>query len=77
MIGGSHRAARRWRIAKQQYLDGIVIHLQVDDIGRMALVEEIQTDDRSPCSAHHPDLRPAAHRDEEVDLARLTRAAVS
>ena len=29
-------------VAKQQYLDGIVIHLQVEDIGRSALVEEIQ-----------------------------------
>ncbi len=63
-------------IARQQYLDGIVIHQQVEDIGPLRLADDI-----------HASVRPAAppiilmtaggmSSEEEVELARLTRAGV-
>ena len=63
-------------VVKQQYLDGIVIHLQVDDIGPLNLVDEIQ----SQTGPHLPPIIFVGNRplttDEELDLARLTRTTI-
>jgi CheY-like chemotaxis protein len=61
---------------KQQYLDGIVIHLQVDDIGPLSLVDEIQ----SEAGPHITPVILICDRplttDEELDLERLTRNTI-
>jgi CheY-like chemotaxis protein len=63
-------------VARGQYLDGIVVHLQVDDIGTFALLEEIQ----AQTGPHVPPVivfcdRPLAPA-EEVEFSRLARASV-
>jgi HAMP domain-containing protein/signal transduction histidine kinase/DNA-binding response OmpR family regulator len=62
--------------AKQQFLDGIVIQLDIEDIGALQLAEEIQ----HHCSPYVPPIvllstRPMTS-DEEMDLVRLTRTSV-
>jgi signal transduction histidine kinase/CheY-like chemotaxis protein/HAMP domain-containing protein len=63
-------------VVKQQYLDGIVIHLHTEDIGPLPLVEEIQTN----LSPHVPPIMVVATRQligaEEANLARLSRASI-
>jgi len=63
-------------VVKHQYLDGIVIHLRVDDIAPLSLVEEIQTK-AGPYIA--PVIlvcdRPLT-TDEDLDLTRLTRTTI-
>jgi signal transduction histidine kinase/DNA-binding response OmpR family regulator len=63
-------------VVKQQYLDGIVIHSHVEDIGPLSLVEEIQ----SQAGPHIPPIilfcdRPLT-ADEELDFTRLTRSNI-
>jgi len=63
-------------VLKQQYVDGIVMHLQLDDIEPLCLVEEIQ----AQAGPHIPPIILVCNRaltdDEELDLARLTRNTV-
>jgi CheY-like chemotaxis protein/two-component sensor histidine kinase len=63
-------------IVKQQYLDGIVIHLSLDDIAPLKLMEEIQT----VISPYVPPMIVLADReltpDEELDLAHVSRTSV-
>jgi len=63
-------------VMKQQYVDGIVMHFQLDDIEPLSLVEEIQ----EQAGPHIPPVILVCNRaltdDEELDLARLTRTAV-
>jgi CheY-like chemotaxis protein len=60
-------------VLKHQYVDGIVMHLQLDDIEPLSLVEETQTQ----AGPHIPPIILVCDRaltaDEELDLARLTR----
>src|SRR6202040_2762632 len=61
---------------KHQYLDGIVIHPDLKDIGPLQLVEEIQ----NYLSPHVPPMilmaTSALTATEEQDLARATRVSV-
>ncbi len=61
---------------KQQYLDGIVIHLQIHGIAPLALVEEIQ----NHAGPYAPPILLMCDRlltpDEELELARLGRAGI-
>jgi hypothetical protein len=63
-------------VLKQQYLDGIVVHLRIDGIAPMALVEEIQTH----AGPYAPPILLMCDRpltaDEELELARLGRAGI-
>jgi len=63
-------------IVKHQYLDGIVIHLRVDDIAPLNLVEEIQT----KAGPHIAPVILVCDRplttDEDLDLTRLTRNTI-
>jgi HAMP domain-containing protein/signal transduction histidine kinase/CheY-like chemotaxis protein len=63
-------------VIKQQYLDGIVIHLQVEGIGATALMDEIQ----QQVKPHVPPIILVCDRpitsDEELDLARIGRTNV-
>jgi len=63
-------------VVKHQYLDGIVIHLQVDDIAPLNLVDEIQ----SQAGPHIAPVILVCDRplttDEELDLARLMRHTI-
>ncbi len=61
---------------KQQYLDGIVIHQDIEDIGPLQLLEEIQ-------SCVRPYVPPIVlmatarmSQEEESELVRLTRAGI-
>jgi len=63
-------------VVKQQYVDGIVIHLSVDDIAPLHFVDEI-------LAQSGPHIAPVIlvcdrplTADEELDLARLTRTTV-
>jgi HAMP domain-containing protein/signal transduction histidine kinase/DNA-binding response OmpR family regulator len=61
---------------KQQYLDGIVLHLEIEDIGTMQLIEEIQ----NQLAPHIAPLmvmmtRPLT-QEEEDSLTRLARGSV-
>jgi HAMP domain-containing protein/signal transduction histidine kinase/DNA-binding response OmpR family regulator len=63
-------------VMEQQYLDGIVVHLGIQDIGPLQLVEEIQ-------ALAGPQVPPiivlssrAMTSDEELDLVRVTRTSV-
>ena len=75
-IGSGHRAAKHWPCSKQQYLDGIVVHLQIEGIAPMALVEEIQ----SHAGPYAPPILLMCDRpltaEEELELARLGRAGI-
>jgi CheY-like chemotaxis protein len=64
--------------AKQQYLDGIVIHLELRDIAPLQLVEEIQEQILSELNVPPAILltNRAMTNDEEMDLVRLTRTSV-
>ncbi len=61
---------------KQQYLDGIAIHLLTGDIGALQLAEEIQAE----AGPHVPPMIIFGARmlsaSEEFDMARLARASV-
>ena len=63
-------------VVKQKYLDGLVIHLGVEDIGPLQLAEEIQTH----LSPQVPPVIVMAHRAmtpaEETDLTHLARTSV-
>jgi HAMP domain-containing protein/signal transduction histidine kinase/CheY-like chemotaxis protein len=63
-------------VAKQQYLDGIVMHFQVEGIAALPLVEELQTQ----TSPHVPPTILLADRPltptEEADWVHLTRASI-
>ena len=63
-------------VAKQQYLDGIVMHFQVDGIAALPLVEELQ----AQTSPHVPPAILLADRpmtpNEEADWISLTRASI-
>jgi hypothetical protein len=63
-------------IAKQQYLDGIVVHLELRDIAPLHLIEEIQ----KYLVPHAPPVMVLATRvltpAEDVEFARLSRAGV-
>jgi len=63
-------------VVKHQYLDGIVIHLRVNDIAPLNLVEEIQT----KTGPHIAPVILVCDRplttDEDLDLARLTRSTI-
>ena len=63
-------------VTKQQYLDGIIIHMQLDGIGPLQLVEEIQ----NQLSPHVPPMILVVTRGldatEEQDLARAMRVSV-
>jgi HAMP domain-containing protein/signal transduction histidine kinase/CheY-like chemotaxis protein len=60
-------------VVKQQYLDGIVIHRHVEDIGPLQLVEEIQelTGPSAPPAVFVTNRTISS--EEEMDLARLAR----
>jgi hypothetical protein len=63
-------------VVKQQYLDGIIIHLELDGIGPLQLVEEIQ----NQLSPHVPPIvlvvtRPLNAAEEQI-LARSMRISV-
>jgi CheY-like chemotaxis protein len=63
-------------IMKQQYLDGIVIHRELEDINPLQLVEEIQ-DCVSPYVPPIILVTPGRMTvEEEVELARLTRTSI-
>jgi HAMP domain-containing protein/signal transduction histidine kinase/DNA-binding response OmpR family regulator len=61
---------------KHQYLDGIVVHLRVEGIGALALIEEIQ----AHVGPHVPPIILVCDRklteDEEIDFERLLRTSV-
>ena len=61
---------------KQQYLDGIIVHLELDGIGPLQLVEEIQ----NQLSPHVPPIILVVMRPlnaaEEQNLARAVRVSV-
>jgi len=63
-------------VVKQQYLDGIIVHLHLYDIGPLQFVEEIQ----NYLTPQVPPVILMATRaltpEEEDDLARLSRAGV-
>ncbi len=63
-------------VVKQQYLDGIAVHLCVEDVAPLQLVEEIQ----AQAGPHVPPVIVQCDRaltaDEEVDLARLMRTSM-
>jgi CheY-like chemotaxis protein len=63
-------------VAKAQYLDGIIVHLDVADIGALGFIEQMQAQTRP----HVPPVILACDRalttSEEVDLARLSRTSV-
>jgi len=63
-------------VAKQQYLDGVVMQLPLGDIGALPLAEEIQ----SHLSPHVPPVIIMATRamtpEEETDVTRLARTSV-
>jgi signal transduction histidine kinase/HAMP domain-containing protein/CheY-like chemotaxis protein len=63
-------------VAKQQYLDGIVIHFQVEGIAALSLVEELQ----AQTAPHVPPCILLCDRpltaNEETDWARLTRTSI-
>jgi len=63
-------------VAKAQYLDGVIVHLDVADIGALGFIEEMQAQTRP----HVPPVVLACNRvlttSEEVDLARLSRTSV-
>ncbi len=53
-----YRRAKRWRSLKQQYLDGIVVHLRLDGYrAPLQLVEEIQSHAGPLRAADHLDVR--------------------
>ncbi len=70
---GVATAGEALAVLKQQYLDGIVVHLQIDGIAPLALVEEIQTH----AGPYAPPIMLMCDRpltaDEELELARLGR----
>jgi CheY-like chemotaxis protein len=73
---GVATAGEALAVLKQQYLDGIVVHLQIEGIAPMALVEEIQAN----AGPYTPPIllmcdRPLAS-DEELELARLGRTGI-
>ncbi|HEV2690917.1 MAG TPA: response regulator, partial [Bryobacteraceae bacterium] len=63
-------------VVRQQYLDGIVVHLQVDDVSPLNLIEDIQTH----IGPYVPPIIVLCNRqltaDEELDFARLARTSV-
>ncbi|HTJ86297.1 MAG TPA: HAMP domain-containing protein [Terriglobales bacterium] len=63
-------------VTKHQYLDGIIVHFQLDGIGPLQLVEEIQ----NQLSPHVPPiilvLTRTLNAAEEQDLARAMRISV-
>jgi HAMP domain-containing protein/signal transduction histidine kinase/CheY-like chemotaxis protein len=63
-------------VVKQQYLDGIVIHLSVNDIAPLRLMEEIH----AAIGPYVPPLIVLCDRpltpDEELDLAQVSRTSV-
>jgi CheY-like chemotaxis protein len=73
---GVATAGEALAVLKQQYLDGIVVHLRLDGIAPMALVEEIQ----SHAGPYAPPILLMCDRplttDEELELARLGRAGI-
>ena len=69
-------ASEALAVVKQQYLDGIVVHLQMEGIEPLQLVEEIQ----NQLSPHVPPIvllatRPFSAR-EDQELAHATRISV-
>jgi CheY-like chemotaxis protein len=73
---GVATAGEALAVLKQQYLDGIVVHLQIEGIAPMALVEEIQTH----AGPYTPPILLMCDRpltaDEELELARLGRTGI-
>jgi CheY-like chemotaxis protein len=63
-------------VVKRQYLDGVVIHLELEGIGALSLTEELQ----KQLSPHVPPIILIATRTltaaEEQDLARAARISV-
>ncbi len=63
-------------LARQQFLDGIIIQLDLDEIGAMQLVEEIQ----NQSAPQVPPIVILSHRpmtsNEELDLGRLMRTSI-
>jgi CheY-like chemotaxis protein len=73
---GVATAGEALAVLKQQYLDGIVVHLRINGIAPMSLVEEIQ----SHAGPYAPPILLMCDRplttDEELELARLGRAGI-
>jgi hypothetical protein len=73
---GVATAGEALAVLKQQYLDGIVVHLQIQGVTPMALVEEIQTH----AGPYAPPILLMCDRllsaEEELELARLGRAGI-
>jgi CheY-like chemotaxis protein len=73
---GVATAGEALAVLKQQYLDGIVVHLRIEGIAPMALVEEIQTH----AGPYVPPIILVCDRpltsNEELELARLGRGGV-
>jgi CheY-like chemotaxis protein len=73
---GVTTAGEALAMLKQQYLDGIVVHLEIEGIAPMALVEEIQ-DHAGP---YAPPILLMCDRaltgEEELELARLSRESI-
>jgi len=73
---GVATAGEALAVLKQQYLDGIVVHLHIEGIAPIALVEEIQ----AHAGPYTPPIilmcdRPLTS-DEELELARLGRGGI-
>jgi CheY-like chemotaxis protein len=65
-------------VARQQYLAGIIVHLELTDIAPLPLVEELQRQILSELNAPPTILftnRPLT-TDEEMDLVRLSRTSI-
>jgi CheY-like chemotaxis protein len=73
---GVATAGEALAVLKQQYLDGILVHLRIDGIAPLALVEEIQ----SHAGPYAPPILLMCDRpltgEEELELARLGRAGI-
>ncbi|HYL73976.1 MAG TPA: response regulator, partial [Bryobacteraceae bacterium] len=63
-------------VVQQQYLDGIVVHLQVDDVSPLNLISDIQ----AHIGPYVPPIIVLCNRqltaDEELDFARVSRTSV-
>ena len=62
-------------VVKQQYLDGIIVHSEIEDIGPIQLVEEIQAHAGPYVPAVMVFGRRLLSADEELELIRLARAS--
>jgi CheY-like chemotaxis protein len=63
-------------VLKRQYIDGIAVHVRMEDIGAAQLVEEIQAESAPSVPPIIVVANRALTSEEEMDFARLVRTSV-